>query len=136
MKYSGPPYAPDLQPIEMFWAAGKNHAAQYYKDDQKMKETVRLLREGWYGNGETYLDDHPLKKGEIDSEKLIDNSVKMALTKFVPVCRGIKGTIGELIIDKNYTPEPCEVPIDTLVLTLSKDAQEDDENAVVVQDDD
>ena len=128
-----PPYAPDLQPIEMFWAAGKNHAAQYYKDDQKMKETVRLLREGWYGNGETYLDGHPLKKGEIDCSKLINHSVELASTKFVPVCRGIKGTIGELIIDENYIAEPCDVPIDTLVLTINRESEEDNENEVEVE---
>ena len=57
----------------------------------------------------------------------------MASTKFVPVCRGIKGTIGELVVDKNYIPEPCEVPIDTLVLTINQDLNEDDENQVEVE---
>ena len=74
-----------------------------------------------------------MEKGEIDSSKLIDHSVKMASTKFVPVCRGIKGTIGELVVDKNYIPEPCEVPIDTLVLTINQDLNEDDENEVEVE---
>jgi transposase len=45
-----PPYCPGLQPIELFWAAGKNHAALYYFLGRTMKETVSHLREGWYGN--------------------------------------------------------------------------------------
>ena len=101
-----------------------------------MQETVRHLREGWYRNGSTYLDGHPLKKGEIDCSKLIEHSLKIASTKFVPVCWGVNGTIGELVLDKNYIPKPCEVPIDTLVLTLNKEAEEDDENEVEVELDD
>ena len=41
---------------------------------------------------------------------------------------GIKGTIGELIIDENYIAEPCDVPIDTLVLTINRESEEDNEN--------
>ena len=74
-----------------------------------------------------------VKKGEINCSKLIDHSVKIFLTKFVPVCQGIKGTIGELVVDKNYIPEPCEFPIDTLVLTINQDLNEDDENEVKVE---
>ena len=45
-----PPYCPDLQPIETFWAVGKNHVADKYYDGRSMIETVADLREGWYGN--------------------------------------------------------------------------------------
>ena len=64
-----------------------------------MKKTVRLLREGWYGNGFTYMDSHPLKGSEIDCKKL-----GLALTKFVPVCQDIDDTIGLLVVDENYVP--------------------------------
>jgi DDE superfamily endonuclease len=33
-----PPYSPDLQPIELFWTAGKNHVANNHKFGRKMKE--------------------------------------------------------------------------------------------------
>ena len=99
-----------------------------------MRETVWLLREEWYGTGETYLDGHPLRKTKIDCNKLIEHSTKIASAKFVPVCRGLEGTIGSLNIDENYMAEPCEVPIDTLVLTLSKNQEEDDDNEVDVED--
>lgn len=44
------PYSPDLQPIELFWAAGKNHAQSLVKNNTTMKETIEYLCEGWYGN--------------------------------------------------------------------------------------
>jgi len=37
-----PPYCPELQPIELFWAAGKNHAALYFWEGQRMKQTIEL----------------------------------------------------------------------------------------------
>ena len=57
-----PPYSPKLQPIEVFWAQGKNHAAWHYGCREKeedsdepvkpptMRECVSLLRAGWYGD--------------------------------------------------------------------------------------
>ena len=33
-----PPYCPGLQPIELFWAAGKNHAAWMYFEGAKMRD--------------------------------------------------------------------------------------------------
>jgi transposase len=39
-----PPYSPDLQPIKLFWAAGKNHAANYVASTITMRETVANLR--------------------------------------------------------------------------------------------
>jgi hypothetical protein len=35
-----PPYCPDLQPIELFWAAGKNHCAYWHLSERSIKETV------------------------------------------------------------------------------------------------
>ena len=45
-----PPYCPDMQPIEVFWATGKNYAASSHYNGRKMYETVTALREGWYGS--------------------------------------------------------------------------------------
>jgi hypothetical protein len=42
-----PPYSPHLQPIELWWAAGKNHAHSFARNGMTMKETVELVREGW-----------------------------------------------------------------------------------------
>lgn len=125
-----PPYSPDLQPIEKYWGAGKNHAALYYTEGQKMKETVRLLREGWYGTGGKYPVGDMRRKNEVNCKALWMNSLKLATTKFVPICKGIDGTIGNLIIDENYVPEQVSVPIDTLILDLTKVGNVDDDIAV------
>ena len=41
-----PPYCPELQPIELFWAAGKNHVAKMFNSKITMKKVVQHLREG------------------------------------------------------------------------------------------
>ena len=47
-----PPCCPDLQPSELFWAAGKNHARKKHPGHTRsVKQTVLDLWEGWYGNG-------------------------------------------------------------------------------------
>lgn len=48
-----PPYCPDLQPIELFWAAGKNWARfQNLAHLRSVSQCIDHLREGWYGGGE------------------------------------------------------------------------------------
>jgi hypothetical protein len=44
-----PPYCPWLQPIELFWGCGKNHAADCYKSGRTLRQAVAQLRAGWYG---------------------------------------------------------------------------------------
>lgn len=44
-----PPYCPALQPIELFWAHGKNYVAEKYQLGCTLDDARRLLREGWYG---------------------------------------------------------------------------------------
>ena len=45
-----PPYLLEVQPIELFWAGGKNYAADQFINKRSMKDTVNDLRDGWYGN--------------------------------------------------------------------------------------
>ena len=113
-----PPYCPELQPIELFWAAGKNHAALWYKEGQKMFKTIELLREGWYGNKGKYSRDHPYHKKPVDCLKLWKTALEAASNKFVGYCEGIDGAIGSLIVDKNHQHENAELPIDTIVSNL------------------
>jgi len=119
-----PPYCPELQPIELFWAAGKNHAANMFFSKRTMKGTVNHLREGWHGNGETYPVDHLYRKAPVDCKKLYQESLKAAATKFVPLCEGISGTIGALTIDPTYQEDEIDIPIDALVLDLTRIADE------------
>ena len=41
-----PPCCPDLQPIELFWAAGKGNVSLNYYHSRSCKETVKDLRDG------------------------------------------------------------------------------------------
>eukprot|EP00957_Ditylum_brightwellii_P104673 7976523-Ditylum_brightwellii.AAC.1 len=38
-----PPYCAKLQPIKLFWAAGKQYAAYHAFNGRTMKQTVQLL---------------------------------------------------------------------------------------------
>jgi transposase len=49
-----PLYCRELQPIELFRAAGKNHAPWMHYSGRTMKELVSNLREGWYGNADAF----------------------------------------------------------------------------------
>jgi hypothetical protein len=58
-----PPHCPDLQPIELWWAAGKNYAAWMHFDGCKMKDAVSHLRAGWHGNEHLLADPESLQGG-------------------------------------------------------------------------
>jgi hypothetical protein len=49
--------SPTLQPIGLWWAAGKNHPAWMQFDGCKMKDAVSHLRAaGWHGNEHRFSD--------------------------------------------------------------------------------
>jgi hypothetical protein len=50
-------------------------------------------------------------------------------TKFIPLCEGISGTIaGALAIDLTYQDDEVDIPIDALVLDLTRKAVEGDDS--------
>ena len=126
-----PPYSPDLQPIELFWAAGKNHAAAMSFAGIKMKQTMKHVRDGWYGNVSEFDPDgvsilnqepnhHHQLKQPVDCMKLFRKMVSMSNEKFIPMCEGITGTIGQLTIDSNHIPIRAGVPIDILMADMAR----------------
>ena len=127
-----PPYCPELQPIELFWAAGKNHVALQYKTDTSMRDVVKYLSEGWYGNAHMYQVGHPLHKCPVDCRKLWSTCLEIAGTKFVALCDGILGKMGELVETEVFTNKPVDIPIDTLVVDLTREEDEDIEWGTVV----
>jgi hypothetical protein len=90
-----------------------------------MKGMVRNIREGWYGNDDTFRVGDLRHKAPADSKKLFAESVKAAATKFIPLCEGISGTIGALNIDPTYQEFEIDIPIDALVLDLARIDEED-----------
>jgi transposase len=125
-----PPYCPDLQPIELFWAAGKNHVGLLFEGKRTMKETVRQLREGCYGSFEAIQEDgEKRKKTAVNCNKLFMTSIKKANEIFIPMCQGsLRGEIGNLWIDPDYKVPTVDIPIDTLLLEYTTDTIADDEN--------
>jgi hypothetical protein len=98
-----PPYCPDLQPIELFLAAGKRRVADEFENGRKMRETVADLRDGWYGNAhrlsmEDAADPDILVKPS-DCGLLAEHAVKMANDRFIAMCPGLSGFIGILECD-------------------------------------
>jgi hypothetical protein len=110
-----PPYTPALQPIELFWAAGKNHVASKYYNGITMKEVVKNLREGWYGSAG---DD---SKKAVNCLGLFNETIKQANKIFIPLCEGISGAIGNLDINPDYIPNRQGMPIDLLVMDVARD---------------
>ena len=49
-----PPYCPKLQPIKLFWAGGKNCVALKHVYKTTMRDVIKELREGWYGDVNVY----------------------------------------------------------------------------------
>ena len=88
---------------------------------------VNYLQEGWYGNGDTCATDHPYHKSPVDCRKLWGACKKLAWTKFVPLCEGISGIIGNLKIDDTFEYESFMLPIDALVIVLTKEPEHDDQ---------
>lgn len=127
-----PPYCPDLQPIELYWAAGKGNVSMNYYHARSCKETVKDLRDGWYGNlykqGDVMApripeDEDPDFVEQLDPSdcgKLVGHSIRCANVR-VKAVPGISGEVdGQLTVDPTYQRvdvAPTAVPIDTLVNT-------------------
>ena len=126
-----PPYCPDLQPIETFWGCGKNHVASRFVNGRSTQDTIRDLREGWYGT-ETMqkkylkLGASGVHKKAVNCRKLELRSIRMANEKFIPLCEGIEGQIGGLIVDCNYQTGTIEYPIDLVVMNMAHEMDEID----------
>jgi hypothetical protein len=131
-----PPYSPDLQPIELFWAAGKNHAAEMNYSGITMNEVVDNLHHGWYGNEHVTPENDEnadpdnnwmfIKKKPVDCFKLFMTAIKKANEKFIPLCDGLSGTIGDLVVDIDHIANRQGLPIDMFVLSAARDGRDDD----------
>ena len=53
--------------------------------------------------------------------------LKFAGTKYVGICDGIPGKMGELVIDPNWDDEIVSIPIDTLMVDLTQKMDNDGE---------
>ena len=140
------PYCPDLQSIELYWAAGKNNVARKFENGRSMKAMIADLRDGWYGNA--YRFQNRTMIGPIDIDRLMEpvdykglvrHAVDMANKIFVPLCKelGISGAIGDLKVvsidearkgTKNF-------PIDLVVLNVANEVINVDDDVDDVEED-
>ena len=120
-----PPYCAKLQPIELFWAAGKNYAAENCWNGRNMKETVQLLREGWYGNEHLWpegCDSSWIGEGNMLRRKMVSASCAGMVAKaeeymdkfFIPIA-GFKGDIDNLQVPEDFKATTDDMPMDMLV---------------------
>ena len=116
-----------MQPIKLFWTAGKNNVALNHKKDTKMRDVVCNLREGWYGNFSQFPEGHPLQKKPVNCAKLWAKALNFAGTKYMALCEGLEGTIGDLIVAESAIDDSIQVPIDTLVINLTNNGDEDEQ---------
>jgi hypothetical protein len=63
---------------------------------------------------------HSDQKEGVNSNKLSRTRLDFAVTKFIPLCDGISGTIGTLVVDGDYIEDAIVFPIDALLVDLSK----------------
>jgi len=126
-----PPYAPDLHPIELFWAGGKNFVSLHYFQRRNTKQTVATLRDGWYGNihrrpdGLEYIrkqeedDDDDLLEVHppVDCAGMVSTAIREANHRLA-YFPGISGNVGDgtLRVDPEYRRHKAtNIPIDTVI---------------------
>ena len=110
-----PPYTPDLQPIETFWAIGKNRVAANFYSGRTMKTTVEQLREGWYGNEEIEHKSIFTSVKPANCESIYKKTITVANKRFIPLCADLKGELGSLETQNNTIGSTADFPIDLVV---------------------
>ena len=92
-----------------------------------MKDVIRPLHDGWSGN------DDRLQPGEMEyttgtrCERLIQHAIDAMDNYFIPIAPGITGRIGQLTIDRAHECDRSEIPIDCLVMDLTKGLEMEEE---------
>ena len=98
-----------------------------YVHDQTMQNVVKYLREAWYGSTGTFDVNNVTNKCPVDCRNLWAQCLTIAGTKFVPLCEGIYGEVGNLEVNDSFRYESFDLPIETLVVDLTRVGKEDDE---------
>ena len=121
------PYCPKTQPIESFWGNGKNHVANHYDTSTNLRDVVRRLQDGWYGN------DHRLEPSDDEytkgtrCQRLVEMAIRDTDNEFIPLCPGLSGRIGALTIDGEHVRNRSKIPIDEMIVDLTKGIDSDEE---------
>eukprot|EP00968_Pinguiococcus_pyrenoidosus_P016408 scaffold1585_cov248-Pinguiococcus_pyrenoidosus.AAC.2 len=87
-----PPYAPFFNPIELFWASGKNYAAEHYEDGRTSEMVIEHVRDGWYGNPSA-------EKSPPDVAGMVRRA-EWEMNTRIALLEGLHGDINDLHIDE------------------------------------
>ena len=98
-----------------------------YVHEQIMQNIVTYLREAWYGNARTFGVTGNKNKCPVYCRKLWARCLTITGTKYVPLCEGVSGSIGNLEVNDFFRYESIDLHIDTLVIGLTHVGEEDDE---------
>ena len=85
-----------------------------------MQNVVKYLREAWYGNTGKFGVTDVKNKRPVDCHKLRGRFLAIAGTKLIPFCEVISGEVGNLEVDDLFRYESIDLPIDTLVVDLTR----------------
>ena len=58
---------------------------------------------------------------------MVENAIRDTNNEFIPLCPGLTGRIGALTIDAEHVPNRSEIPIDELVVDLTKEDDPEEE---------
>jgi hypothetical protein len=100
-----------------------------------IKNVIRCLRDGWYGNAHLFREHSHLidestgflvmdnkiipPKEPANCYRLFMHTIKSCDNKFIKLCPGLDGTMGNLIIDPGYVAEHEGQPIDMVVTNVA-----------------
>ena len=91
-----------------------------------MKDVVCCLQDGWYSNDNCLQQTDNKFTRKANCEGLIRKAKNASNKEFIPLFPGLEGQIEELTIDQGHFPNWSEIPIDSLVVDLTKDLDPDD----------
>jgi hypothetical protein len=111
------------------------HVADCNCNSVDLRDVVETLRHGWYGN-HMFFEEHEdeidpisgcirsrgryiLPRDTLDCYSLVQHTITDINRKYIPMCDGLSGTLGSLIIDPDYETNLDGLPIDMVVMNVA-----------------
>jgi hypothetical protein len=86
----------------------------------------------WEDDNQQFDDNYRRQRKEpTDCNALFNHAIAMGNKIFIPICKGLKGKLGELIIDNEHIPDYAGLPVDMLICSNSAALDKDDDFPIV-----
>jgi hypothetical protein len=99
-------------------------------DGFEIKDTVSRDLDECYGNTERFEDGDDEFHAVTDCKKLVQHSIGCADSTFISLCDYIAAIIGALTLDVNYERDTTGILIESLVVDLINQVDNDDDISV------